>query len=105
MISKDGGQSWSSPINISAFLAPLGPFYVGPGIGIQLTKGANVGRLLFIGHHGAYGYDGVWYSDDGGATYSLSNTSHFQKMDEVLSIMFVMFACIWWWRGGRMKLI
>ena len=42
----------------------------------------HAGRLLFIGHHGAYQYDSVWYSDDGGATYHVASTN-FTKMDEV----------------------
>ena len=84
MFSKDAGRTWSAPVSLSNFLAPLGPFYVGPGVGIQLARGVHAGRLLFIGHHGAYGYDGVWYSDDGGASYVLSNST-LLKMDEVLS--------------------
>jgi hypothetical protein len=47
-----------------------------------LQHGPHAGRLLFIGHHEAYQYDGVWYSDDGGATYTMSKTT-FAKMDEV----------------------
>ena len=30
---------------------------VGPGTGIQLSQGPRKGRLLFIGHYGAYGHD------------------------------------------------
>lgn len=40
------------------------------------------GRMLFIGHHSAYQYDSVWYTDDGGNTYNLSKTN-FKSMDEV----------------------
>ena len=47
---------------------------VGPGAGIQLsaTNKHHPNRLVFAGHHGAYQYDCVWYSDDGGKTYQLS---------------------------------
>jgi hypothetical protein len=38
--------------------------------------------MLFIGHHGAYEYDSVWYTDDGGSTYNLSKTN-LTSMDEV----------------------
>ncbi len=66
------------------FLTPARiPAYVGPGVGIQLQNpGPHKGRLLFIGHHGAYVEDFVWYSDDDGSTYTVSNTS-LLKMDEV----------------------
>ena len=36
---------------------------------------------LFIGHHGAYEYDPVWYTDDLGKSWTASNT-YFKKMDE-----------------------
>ena len=29
---------------------------------------------MFIGHHGAYVWDSVWFSDDGGDTYNTSST-------------------------------
>ena len=38
--------------------------------------------MLFIGHHGAYEYDSVWYTDDGGQSYAMSATN-FSHMDEV----------------------
>lgn len=42
-------------------------------MGIQLTQGKHKGRLLFIGHRGAYVQDSVWYSDDNGKTYSAAD--------------------------------
>ena len=36
---------------------------------------------MFIGHHGAYVWDSVWFSDDGGDTYTTSSTI-FERMDE-----------------------
>lgn len=81
MYSLDLGESWSTPVSIAAFLGPQGPYDVGPGVGLQLQRGKHVGRLLFIGHHDAYEYDGVWYSDDGGATYNMS-VANFSHMDE-----------------------
>eukprot|EP00048_Salpingoeca_helianthica_P015629 m.227715 g.227715 ORF g.227715 m.227715 type:complete len:362 (+) comp17295_c0_seq1:146-1231(+) len=81
MFSNDFGATWTTPTDITRMLGPKAPYDVGPGIGIQLVHGPHKGRLMFIGHHNAYEYDGVWYSDDGGATYTLSQTL-FPKMDE-----------------------
>ena len=82
MFSSDNGATWSAQQNITQYLGKAGPYDVGPGVGLQLTRGPHAGRLLFIGHHNAYEYDAVWYSDDGGVTYELSSTS-FPHMDEV----------------------
>jgi sialidase-1 len=78
--SQDSGATWSVPTSV--VLGKYGWASVGPGRGIQLSdKSPAPGRLLFIGHHGAYEYDLVWYSDDGGETYILSETV-LEKMDE-----------------------
>lgn len=81
MRSLDVGQTWTTPTDLTSFIGPTGPYDVGPGTGIRLTRGAHPGRILFIGHHDAYQYDRVWYSDDGGVTYTLSQTP-LPKMDE-----------------------
>jgi len=83
VVSKDLGKTWSAPVDIGAFLGRFRGIETGPGRGLALSQsgGAHAGRLLFIGHHGAYVEDAVWYSDDGGVTYNLS-TSTFPKMDE-----------------------
>ena len=49
--------------------------------GLELQHGEHKGRLLFIGHYGAYGHDDVWYSDDGGASYKVA-TPPLAHMDE-----------------------
>lgn len=56
------------------FASSRGGLAVGPGAGIQLSASNrhHPNRLLFAGHHGAYQYDCVWHSDDGGRTYQLS---------------------------------
>ena len=82
MYSRDLGHTWTAPSSIASFLAPRGPYWVGPGVGLQLRSRMHAGRILFIGHHLAYQYDGVWYSDDGGRTYNMSRTN-FEHMDEV----------------------
>lgn len=82
--SSDGGVTWSAPLYFGASLGPgIDGSFVGPGVGIRLSDSHPVapGRVLFIAHHGAYGVDYVWYSDDDGATYTLSQTP-LPKMDE-----------------------
>eukprot|EP00039_Didymoeca_costata_P016781 m.305295 g.305295 ORF g.305295 m.305295 type:complete len:452 (-) comp16448_c0_seq1:64-1419(-) len=79
--SADNGKTWSSPVSICKQLGTQCGGAVGPGIGIQLQHGVHAGRLLFIGHYGAYGHDSVWYSDDDGETYKVSQ-SNLTFMDE-----------------------
>lgn len=79
--STDNGASWSKPANIGAFIGKWKGTSTGPGRGLQLQNGGHAGRILFIGHHGAYVDDVVWFSDDHGKTYNVSNTI-FPKMDE-----------------------
>ena len=81
MISSDDGKTWSSPTPIDQFLGDTGHAAAGPGRGIELTQGPLKNRLLFIGHRGAYVQDSVWYTDDGGKTYTASDTV-LDKMDE-----------------------
>eukprot|EP00043_Microstomoeca_roanoka_P014138 m.139278 g.139278 ORF g.139278 m.139278 type:complete len:179 (+) comp15940_c0_seq5:958-1494(+) len=81
-VSTDYGLTWSPPVSLNNFLNAVVPSDVGPGVGLQLSPQSKyAGRLLFIGHHGAYEYDSVWFSDDGGQTYQLSKTN-FTSMDE-----------------------
>ncbi len=63
--------------------APIGgDNLVGPGVGLQLSpKSKYAGRLLFVGYNNES--DFVWFSDDGGETYHLSNTSTLLRMLEV----------------------
>lgn len=79
--STDLGASWSSPRNLSAFLAPVfvndkpdAWLNVGPGAAIQLSakNRFHPHRLIFAGHYGNYEYVAVWWSDDGGRTYELA---------------------------------
>ena len=46
----------------------------GPGRGLQLSASHRhaPNRLLFIGHRGAYQQDFIWFSDDGGASWTTS---------------------------------
>jgi sialidase-1 len=81
MISTDDGKTWGAPTPLDQFLGAKGHAAAGPGVGIQLTQGEHKGRLLFIGHRGAYVQDSVWFTDDAGKTYSTSDTI-LQAMDE-----------------------
>jgi sialidase-1 len=83
VVSHDLGLTWSAPTSIGLPVSSD----TGPGVGIQLgpSNPHAPGRLLFIGHSGAYIQDYVWYSDDHGTTYNLSLTAtgrSLLKMDE-----------------------
>lgn len=85
MASSDHGKTWSKWVSIcgpgSLDKGACGGA-VGPGTGIQLSSpGPRRGRLLFIGHYGAYGHDTVWFSDDHGKTYHAAQ-SNLTQMDE-----------------------
>ena len=95
MLSTDAGLSWSERTPIWQQLPPtFQQVYPGPGIGLQLHSGAKAGRLLFCGwdvqiqsktKDAENERDAVWYSDDGGATYTMANasaSSDFRGMDE-----------------------
>eukprot|EP01051_Picozoa_sp_SAG22_P013921 SAG22_NODE_1619_length_3970_cov_1.777577_2_plen_431_part_00 len=79
--SKDGGVSWSAPTPIDRFLGPGYDHAAAGHSGLQLFTGPHAGRLLFIGHRGAYVEDSVWFTDDGGATYKTAKQK-MAKMDE-----------------------
>ncbi len=89
MFSTDNGKSWTEPESICGNAPGKLPRStacggaVGPGVGIQLkVAGPMQGRLLWIGHYGAYGHDTVWYSDDGGATHHVATGNRLEHMDE-----------------------
>ena len=75
-VSLDDGLTWGPLQPLAGFLGALDGAAAGPGVGLQLSAGHPVapGRLLFIGHRGAYVEDVVWLSDDGGATYRVAAT-------------------------------
>ena len=81
--STDDGATWSAPSNLKQYLGAANGVETGPGRGLVLRADNPVApnRLLFIGHLGAYTDDYVFYSDDGGATYSVA-TPALAKMDE-----------------------
>lgn len=82
----DGGSdgvAWGTPT-----IVPLGQWsgtLPGPGNGaVVLSSPSSPAprRLVFASHFGAYADDVVYYSDDGGATFAVSQTV-LPKMDEV----------------------
>jgi sialidase-1 len=82
--SADDGRSWGPPRRIDTeWPAGVQGAAAGPGVGLQLSAANPYApdRLLFIGHRGPYVEDFVWHSDDGGATYHISNSS-LLDMDE-----------------------
>lgn len=78
------GKSWGKPTDVSAaFAGRTGQIagMPGPGTALQLDSGPKKGRLLVSSHHGAYVYDTVTVSDDGGTTWRTINQT-FPAMDE-----------------------
>ena len=80
--SKDHGETWSDPVDITADVKreDWGWYATGPGVGIQLTIGDHSGRLVIPCDHRSTEYDcgsHTIYSDDHGETWVLSeNTVH-----------------------------
>jgi len=79
--STDDGKTWSAPRNLSDTTTKPDWTWVatGPGIGIQLTRGAHKGRLVIPCDHkrnlpgGAQEMNShMMFSDDGGATWRIS---------------------------------
>jgi len=80
-VSTNLGTTWSTPTVVDAsFPAGVVGTSVGPGTGLQLSGTKYRGRNLFIGHHGAYQQDYIWYSDDG-EDYEVAK-SNLTGMDE-----------------------
>lgn len=93
--SSDNGQSWSTPVNISAQVKDpaWASLNTGPGLGIQLkwqdSAPARNGRLLIPAHRRPPAYEGISiYSDDGGTTWTHGSgaTPHFSDESEVIEL-------------------
>jgi len=72
--SDDDGQSWSPPLDVTATTKRperATTIASGPGIGIQLTRGAHRGRLIIPFNEGPYGkwQNYAVFSDDSGKTW------------------------------------
>ncbi len=68
--SMDDGATWSAPRDITHFLAQCNPDISNMQVGTAGSKlQTRSGRLVWAGHdHG--GHVCVWYSDDGGLSYT-----------------------------------
>lgn len=79
--SRDGGRTWAPPAEItSSAKRPDWTWYAtGPGIGIQLERGAHAGRLVVPCDHIEAGtkryYSHVIHSDDRGKTWMIGGSS------------------------------
>ena len=72
--SDDDGAMWSQPLDVTATTKRperATTIASGPGIGIQLTRGAQKGRLIFPFNEGPYGkwQNYAVFSDDAGKTW------------------------------------
>ncbi|MAB71998.1 MAG: sialidase [Planctomycetaceae bacterium] len=72
MHSDDRGRTWSKPRDVTELVRrPTSSFAGSPGVGIQLTRGDHVGRLVIPYRQGPLSRVRIYmlYSDDGGATW------------------------------------
>ena len=80
LYSDDDGRSWSAPREITASVnrPEWGWYATGPCHGLQIQSGRHAGRLVVPANHSvvpsATYYAHCFYSDDGGATWTLGGT-------------------------------
>eukprot|EP01084_Bolivina_argentea_P282228 483050_1 len=76
--SIDDGKTWSKPIDIGhLYLGSDANLIIGPGNALQLLNNPNskyYGRILFIGYKENPNVVRIYYSDNFGETYTLSET-------------------------------
>jgi len=78
LLPPPGGRRLVLQRDVGDLWGPAKGAEPGPGAGIELANG----RLLVASHQGAYQWDYITYSDDGGATFA-TISQRFQHMDEV----------------------
>jgi sialidase-1 len=73
--STDDGKTWSPAHDVTASCKAAADATIasGPGIGIQLTRGAHAGRLIMPFNEGPFGSRNVYaaFSDDRGKTWQM----------------------------------
>jgi len=82
--SDDDGQTWSKPVDVSNLKPDNSTTTAsGPGIGIQISKGAKAGRLImpFNSKEGGSFFNWVAYSDDAGKTWKRGANVPQDKME------------------------
>ena len=80
--SDDDGETWATPRDVTRSMRRAPTNSLGsPGVGLQLTRGAHAGRIVFpnyevypLGGDKRTTLNSVSYSDDGGETWQLSAT-------------------------------
>jgi len=88
LVSKNGGESWSTPKDITASVKlPSWSWYAtGPVHGIQLKKGIHKGRLVIPCDHIELNskkyYSHTFYSDDHGVSWELGGMTPNEKVNE-----------------------
>jgi sialidase-1 len=80
IVSKDDGQSWSKPRDITLQTKRekgVTTIAGGPGLGIQLRHGKHAGRLLIPFNEGPFGVWNIYaaYSDDAGGTWKMGEVA------------------------------
>jgi len=81
--STDDGRTWATPTEITDAVKPKNwkRYWTGPGHGLQLSRGATAGRLIFPSYHIVDEGDRrvmrshMIYSDDHGATWQIGEST------------------------------
>ncbi len=78
LTSDDDGNTWAAPLDVTRTTkraTNATTIASGPGIGIQLTRGAHKGRLIVPFNEGPYSFWNNYavYSDDRGATWTFGD--------------------------------
>ncbi|MEZ6016803.1 MAG: sialidase family protein [Planctomycetota bacterium] len=88
LTSDDEGATWSAPRELTdTTKRPDWTWYAtGPGVGVQLTRGAHAGRFVVPCDHIEAGskryFSHVILSDDGGATWRIGGASARDRLNE-----------------------